>query len=81
MKKLQRLCATALLLLTFTLSVSADDGIIHTGNPAPPPPPPPVSNRATSDEAPTAATDDDAITIEVVTEIAMNFLREALTLF
>lgn len=79
MKELQRLFASFVLVCILAVGASAD-GIIHTGTPPPPPP----QKTGSSPEEPTDTeepTDEAPSIFEAATDVALNMLRDALTLF
>lgn len=80
MKQLQRLFASFVLVCVLALSASAD-GIIHTGTP---PPPPPAPARTSDGGQPIPAedvTDEETSLLEAAAAVALDLLRNALTIF
>jgi hypothetical protein len=79
MKQLQRLFASFVLVCVLALSASAD-GIIHTGTP---PPPPPAASTSDGGQPTTVeyAADEEISLLEAATAVALDLLRNALTIF
>ena len=76
--------AALVLVLAFSSSTFADDGIMLGGSAPPPPPPPPTANSTmnTGDAAATNETTGSIYTdaADTLTEVGLSLLRDALTL-
>jgi hypothetical protein len=81
MKKLQQIFATAVLTLLLSISVFAEDGIIHTGKTEPAPTPVPLMATYNEAEAEGIIHTGRSASTDSVTEVVLSLLPSVLALF